>query len=133
MNEGGGTTVTIIITDDHVRKRWLKVTIDAAQFTGNGVALDGEMSGNPVALPSGDGTPAGDAVFYVGNQPGDVDDDEKTVLADVGLIRGAANPFLSVPISNVFDVDKSGKVVLLDVGEARLDANPFFKLPTITP
>ena len=65
--------------------------------------------------------------------PGDVDDNEKTELADVGLIRGAANPFLSVPITNAFDVDKSGKVELGDVGEARLDANPFFQLPTLMP
>ena len=51
----------------------------------------------------------------------------------MGIIVAAMNPFLSVPITNVFDVDKSGKVVLRDVGEARLDANPFFSLPTITP
>ncbi len=49
------------------------------------------------------------------------------------MIRAAANPFASVPITNSFDVDKSGKVLLTDVGEARLDANPFFQLPVITP
>ena len=80
LDSGGTTTVTIIITDDHVRKRWLRVSIDAAQVTGNGVALDGEMSGNAVVLPSGDATPGGDAVFSIGNQPGDVDASATTVL-----------------------------------------------------
>ena len=125
--------MTVIITDDHVRKRWLKVTVDAAQITGNGVAFDGEMGGNPVVLPSGNGTPGGNAVFYVGNLPGDVDDSGTTLLTDMGIILAAMNPFFTVPITNAFDVDKSGKVVLTDVGEARLDANPFFQLPIISP
>ena len=51
----------------------------------------------------------------------------------MGIILAALNPFVSVPITNLFDVDKSGKVVLKDVGEARLDANPFFQLPMISP
>jgi hypothetical protein len=95
--------------------------------------LDGEMSGNPAGLPSGELSPGGDAVFYLGNQPGDVDGDWRTLLADVGLVRANANPFLPVPISNLYDVDKDGKVLLTDVGETRLDVNPFATLPLLSP
>lgn len=111
----------------------MKVTIDATQVTVGGVELDGELSGNPVGLPSGDGTAGGDAVFYLGSVTGDVDGDRKTLLTDVGLIRSVVNPFLAVPITDVYDADKDGKVLLTDVGGARLDVNPFFTLPLITP
>ena len=125
--------VTITIADDHLRRRWLKVTVDAEQVSAGGVALDGEMTGNPVALPSGELMPGGDAVFYLGNVPADVDADRRTTLTDVGVVRAAANPFLPVPITSIYDVDKSGKVLLTDVGEARVDVNPFFMLPLISP
>ncbi len=130
---GGVTVLDIVIADDHVRRRWLKVTLDATQVTVNGVMLDGELAGNPVTLPSGDGTPGGNAVFYLGNVSGDVNADRKTLLQDVGLIRAAVNPFVTVPITDINDVNKDGKVLLSDVGEARLDVNPFFVLPLITP
>jgi len=127
------TVVDIGIADDHVRRQWLKVTIDATQVTTVGIELDGELSGAPMVFPSGDGAPGGDAVFFLGNQPGDVDGDRKTLLTDVVLIRAAVNPFFGVPITDVYDVDKDEKVLLTDVGLARVDVNPFFTLPLITP
>jgi hypothetical protein len=130
---GNATVVTIVLNDEYARRRWLKVTINASQVTTGGVALDGEMAGNPVVLPSGNGGAGGNAVFFLGNMGGDVDGDRKTLLTDIGLIRAAVNPFLSVPITNVYDVDRSGKVLLTDVGDAREDVNPFYRLPLITP
>jgi len=127
------TVVTIDLADDYILGRWLKVTIDATQITVGGIELDGEMIGNPVALPSGDGTLGGDAVFYLGTIPGDVNGDRKNSLTDVGIIRAEVNPFMSVPITNIYDVDKSGKVMLADAHEGRLAVNPFFTLPLITP
>ena len=129
---GPNTVVEIVIADNHVRSRWLRVTIDATQVTAGGVALDGELAGNPLLMPSGDGNPGGDSVFYIGNLSGDVDGDRKTTLTDIGLIRFQVNPFLSVPITNVFDLDKDGKVQLADVGGGRGNVNPFFTLPLIT-
>ncbi len=130
---GLDTVVTIVLADDHVRRRWLKVTIDATQVTASGVQLDGEVSGNPVVLPSGDNVPGGNTVFFLGNITGDVDGDRKTRLGDVGLTRAEVNPFLAVPITSVFDVDKDGRVRLSDVGEARADVNPFYTVPLISP
>ena len=130
---GGITTVEIVITDRHVRRRWLKVTLLAAQVTSTGLQLDGEMVGNPVVLPSGDGSPGGDAIFYLGNLTGDVSGDRKTLLEDIGLIRSVVNPFLPVPITDLNDIDKDAKVLLGDVGDARLDVNPFVTLPIINP
>ena len=72
-------------------------------------------------------------MFYLGNMSGDVDNDRKTTLTDIGLIRAPVNPFVQVPITNVFDVDKDGKIQLTDVGGARLDVNPFATLPLIAP
>ena len=129
--EAGRTVVTITIAGGHVRRRWLKVTVDATQVSVDGCELDGELSGNPVTLPSGDGTPGGNAVFHLGNQPGDVNGDRVTLLTDVGLIRAAVNP-LPVPITNIYDVDKSGQVVLTDLGLARAAVSPL-PLPLISP
>ncbi|UCC30742.1 MAG: hypothetical protein JSU86_00395 [Phycisphaerales bacterium] len=133
--QGGATVVDITLADNHVRARWLKVTIDSTQVTASGVELDGEMSGNPVVLPSGDGTGGGNAVFYLGNMPGDADGNRKTELTDPYLIRNCTcfNPFLFVPITEPYDMDKDVKVRLSDVGAARADVNPFFKLPLISP
>jgi hypothetical protein len=131
--EGGATIVTIVLADNHIRRRWLKVTVLASQITTGIAALDGELTGNPVVLPSGNGVPGGNAVFFIGNVTGDVDGNRQTALADVGLIRGSVNPFVNVPITNVFDVNKDKRVQLSDVGEARLDVNPFFTLPLIVP
>jgi len=131
--QNGVSVVTILLDDDYVKRRWLRVTLHADQVTTSFRALDGEMWGNPVALPSGDGWSGGDAVFYLGNISGDVDGDRKTTLTDVGLIRAAVNPFQEVPITEVYDVDRDGKVLLNDVGMARLDVNPFFTLPLIAP
>jgi hypothetical protein len=131
--QGGATVVEIVLDDNHVRRRWLRVTIDSTQVTTTGVELDGEMAGNPVVLPSGDTVPGGNAVFYLGNQTGDVDFDRRVLLTDVLLIRVAVNPFQFVSISNVYDVDKDVKVLLADVDLARTDVNPFFKLPLIAP
>jgi hypothetical protein len=131
--QGSATVVTIVLADAHVVRRWLRVTVHASQITEGGQALDGELSGNPPVLPSGDGLPGGNAVFYLGNLSGDVDGDRRTVLGDVGLVRAAVNPFVNIPITNVFDVDKSGKVLLTDAGETRADVNPFFTLPVISP
>jgi len=130
--QGGVTVVSIVLDDDLVRMRWLKVTIDATQVTVTGAELDGELVGNPVTLPSGEGTTGGNAVFYIGNVAGDVDGDRKTLLTDIGIIRAAVNPFVRVPITDLNDVDKDVKVLLTDVGEARKDVNPFFTLPLIT-
>jgi len=127
------TVVDVVIADHHVRRRWLKVTIDATQVTTAGIELDGELFGAPMVFPSGDGSPGGDAVFFLGNQPGDVTGDRKTLLTDVVLIRAAVNPFFGVPITNLYDVDKDEKVLLADVGLARIDVNPFFTLPLIAP
>jgi hypothetical protein len=131
--QGPATVVTIILADDHVRRRWLRVTLDSAQVTASGLALDAELSGSPALTPSGNGLPGGNAVFYFANVAGDVDGDRKTMLSDVGLVRAAVNPFANVPITNVFDVDKSGRVQLTDVGETRADVNPFFTLPLLSP
>jgi hypothetical protein len=130
---GGVTVVDIVLADNHVKQRWLKVTIFANQVTVGGVALDGELSGNPAAMPSGNGVPGGNAVFHIGNLTGDVDNDRKITLTDVGLIRAQVNPFVSVPITHPYDVDKDGKVLLTDVGLARADVNPFFTLPLLAP
>ncbi|MFQ5496063.1 MAG: hypothetical protein ACE5EX_11860, partial [Phycisphaerae bacterium] len=108
-------------------------TLDAAQVSGSGVPLDGEMTGNPVVLPSGDGTFGGDAVFYVGNMAGDVDGDRVVRLGDAVLAREQANPFLPVLIDNVFDVDKDGVVRLGDAVLIREESNPFLGLPLISP
>ena len=133
IDGGGFSIVDIVLADDFVRTRWLKVTIDAAQVTTTGVALDGELIGNPVAMPSGEGTPGGNAVFFLGNMPGDVSNDLRTTLTDVGQIRSRVNPFVLVPITDAFDVNKDGKVVLSDVGESRLEVNPFTTLKLIAP
>ena len=130
---GGVTLVDIVLVDDHVRQRWLKVTIDATQVTSAGVELDGELIGNPAIFPSGEGTPGGDAVFLMGNMPGDVGADRRTTLTDIGEIRLQVNPVFTVPIDNVCDVDKSGRVQLTDVGLARLSVNPVLSLPLISP
>jgi len=130
---GGATVVDVVLVDHHVKQRWLKVTILASQVSVGGTPLDGELSGNPVVMPSGNGTPGGNAVFYIGNLTGDVDNDRKITLTDVGLIRGLVNPFVSVPITHVYDVDKDGKVLLADVGTTRADVNPFFTLPVLVP
>jgi hypothetical protein len=130
---GGATVVDIVLADNHVRQRWLKVSIDATQVTALGVELDGELLGNPVVLPSGNGTPGGDAVFYLGNTPGDVTADRKNTLTDIGRIRLQVNPALRVTVENIYDVDKSVKIQLADVGLARLDLNPAFALPLISP
>ena len=127
------TVVEIVLDDDHIRQRWLKVIIDSTQITSSGVELDGELVGNPVVLPSGDGTSGGDATFFVGSMPGDVSGDRKTRLFDVGQIRLEVNPAYPVPIENIYDVDKSGKVRLWDVGLTRVDLNPAFALPLISP
>ena len=131
--ESGATVIDVVIADHHVKKRWLRVTLDSAQVTQSGVALDGELAGNPISFPSGNGVPGGNAVFFIGNLTGDVDADRKVTLTDVGVIRGAVNPFVNVPITNVNDVDKDGKVQLADVGTARAEVNPFFTLPLIAP
>ncbi len=130
---GPVTIVTITLANDYVMRRWLKVTIDAAQVTSLGVALDGEMTGNPVVLLSGNGTPGGNAVFFLGNMNGDVDLDRRALLTDVGSIRTRVNPFVSVPITNAWDVDKDGRVQLSDVGATRAAVNPFFTLPLVAP
>jgi hypothetical protein len=133
VEQDGATVVTIIIDDDHARRRWLKVSIDAAQVSMAGMDLDGGLTGNPVGLPSGDGLPGGDSVFYIGNLSCDVDGDRRTLLTDAGLVRAMVNPFLYVPITNPYDVDKDRRVLLTDAGEARADVNPFYLLPLISP
>ena len=133
-DDGTGVTIaTVILADDHVLRRWLKVTIDATQVTAGGVELDGELVGNPVQFPSGDDVPGGDAVFHLGNLTGDVDFDRTTTLTDIGMIRAEVQLFVQVPITNVFDVDKDGRVLLTDVGEARADLQIFETLPLFTP
>ncbi len=132
VDVGGVTIVTILLADDHVRRRWLQVSIDATQVTTAGVQLDGELFGSPMVFPSGDGTPGGDAIFFLGNL-GDVDGDRRTRLDDVGLIREQVNAFVAVPITSILDIDKDGRIRLDDVGAVRADVNAFFALPLISP
>lgn len=131
--ENGVTVLRIVLAENHVRRRWLKVTVDSTQVTSTGVELDGELSGSPMVFPSGDTVPGGNAVFYVGNASGDADGDLKTSLVDVAIIRLSVNPFVSVGITDDLDIDKDGRLLLNDVAEARLDVNPFFTLPRISP
>lgn len=135
VDVNGQTVVSITIANGYVNRRWMKVTLIAAEISSNGSLLDGELSGNPILFPSGDGTPDGDAVFYLGQIPADVDGNRKTELTDPGLIRNCTcfNPFLQAPITETHDVDKDGKVVLTDVGKARANVNPFFTLKLISP
>ncbi len=134
MDPGGQTVVDIVIANNFVKRRWLKVTCLASQVSlGGSCQMDGELSGNPMLLPSGDGMPGGDAICYIGNVPGDVDADQKTLIDDAVAIRAQVNPFVNVPITNVFDVDKDGKVLINDAVAARAEVNPFFTLPLITP
>lgn len=135
IDVNGQTEVSITIADGHIRRRWLRVTLIASDISSNGSLLDGELIGNPILFPSGDGTPDGDAVFYLGQISADVDDNRKVELTDPGLIRNCVcfNPFLQAPITEMFDVDKDGHVVLTDVGKARAEVNPFFTLTLISP
>jgi hypothetical protein len=133
--ENNRTVAEIIIANGHVMRRWLKVTAIATEITSGGVELDGELAGNPVIVPSGDGFAGGDAIFYIGHVPADVDANRKVELTDPGLIRNCScfNPFLEALITEPNDVDKDGRVVLTDVGKARVNVNPFFTLPLIAP
>lgn len=131
--DGGVTTVDIVFEDNLIRRRWLKVVVDAAQITAGGVTLDGELQGNPVQVPSGNGTAGGDAVFFLGNLAGDVDGNQKVEFLDAVLARSQLNPFLFVPIDNASDIDKDGKVLFFDAVQARVELNPFFALPLISP
>ncbi len=129
----GVTVVTIVIDDDTVSKRWLKTTIDATQVSTVGGLLDGELTGNPTVMPSGDALPGGNAVFYLANMPGDADGDLVATLDDVSLVRLESNPTIAVLIDNVFDVDKDGVVTLDDVSTTRLVSSPTIGIPLITP
>ena len=126
------TVVKIVIDEDHVERRWLKVIIDADEVSADGNALDGELDGNPVDLPSGNGTAGGDAVFYHGNVPGDVDGDRKTTLDDWVAVLAEIEES-EVPITNVYDVDKSSEVQQADADATRAHVNPFITLPVISP
>ena len=128
------TVVTIVIDDDEVKRRWLKVTIAADKVTADGKDLNGELEndGDCVKLDSGSGPAGGDAVFYLGNMPCDVDDDQKVMLADAGLVRLEVSED-PVPITNVYDVDKSGVVEMADANATRDAVNIFFTLPLISP
>jgi hypothetical protein len=127
----GKTVLTVIIDDAHVMARWLKVTIDAVEVTAGGCELNGELSGNPVTMPSGDGANGGSAVFYVANAPADIDGDRRALPADLGLIALQVGPF-PVPITNIYDIDKSGQVLNADLGAGALLITPF-ALPLIAP
>jgi hypothetical protein len=127
----GKTVVTIVINDDYVVTRWLKITVDATQVSTGGCDLDGELTGNPVSLPSGDGAVGGNAVFYVGNAPCDVDGDRRALNSDYLAIGGQIGPF-PVPITDVFDVDKSGQVLNPDLIATGGFISPF-QLPLISP
>lgn len=133
VDGGGVTTVDIVFDDNLIRRRWLKVTVDATQISTSGVLLDGELQGNPLLLPSGDGTSGGDAVFFFGSMPGDVDGDRVTLFSDAVQTRVQLNPFVSVPIDNVYDVNKDGLVLFSDAVQVRVELNPFFTLPLISP
>ncbi len=130
---GGVTVATVVINDDHVMKRWLKTTIDATQVSTAGVFLDGELTGNPILMPSGDTAPGGNAVFFLANMAGDSDGTGVTDLNDVSVVRVNSNQFIGVPIDDVFDVDKSGVVNLNDVSVTRAAANQFEGVPLFTP
>jgi hypothetical protein len=131
--DAGRTVAAIVIANDHVKKRWLKVTLEAAQVSLGGCVLDGELSGNPVLLPSGDGVGGGDAVFCLGSLPGEVTGDRKVMFDDVGAVRLAMDIFTPVPITDIYDVDKDGKVLFGDVNAARAAMDIFFTLPLISP
>ena len=91
---GSGTsTMTITLADASAVDTWVKVTLEAAataDLVGN--LLDGEApdggSGRGYVfdvaedLPTGDGLPGGDAVFYVGSLRGDFNGDLAITAAD---------------------------------------------------
>jgi hypothetical protein len=131
--ESERTVVVIVIANGYVEKRWLKVTIDAARVALGTCELDGELWGNPVSLPSGDGPAGGNAVFYLGSLPGEVTGDRKVRFEDVGAVRLAVDIFTWVPITDIYDVDKDGKVLFDDVGDTAEAMDIFFTFPLISP
>ncbi|NQU76022.1 MAG: DUF362 domain-containing protein, partial [Planctomycetes bacterium] len=90
---GGGTTA-ITITINSVQNTWLKVTLTGVTDL-SGTALDGEGVGSgrgyiydaELDLPSGDGTPGGGAVFYVGSLIGDIDCDGAVNIFDWSIFQ----------------------------------------------
>ncbi|MBE3099898.1 MAG: SBBP repeat-containing protein [Planctomycetes bacterium] len=92
--DGSGTSaMTITFASGAVVDTWVKVRLIAAAITdGAGNALDGEAAAGgsgcgyiysaALDLPTGDGTPGGDAVFYVGSLRGDFSGDLAITAAD---------------------------------------------------
>lgn len=133
INGATETTLTIILPDGLITHRWLRVTVKSDSVNNAGMLLDGELSGNPILLPTGDALPGGNTVFLVGSVPGDMDDDQITTLDDQSAIRLQIDTIFSVPINTPFDVDKSGFITNTDVSAVRQQVNPFIGLPVLAP
>ncbi|MFQ5461080.1 MAG: cohesin domain-containing protein [Phycisphaerae bacterium] len=129
----GVTVVNLVLADDSVVRRWLKITLDATQISAGGVALDGEVTGNPVALPSGNAIPGGNCIFYVASMPADTDDNRLTTTDDAIAVRLAVSTSQFVGIDSPFDVNKTRLVTTDDFIEARFSVSTSFKLGLITP
>ncbi len=130
---GGVTVVNLVLTDDDVTRRWLKITLDAAQISVGGVAMDGEVTGNPVALPSGNSVSGGNCVFYIASMPADTDDNRLTTTDDAIAVRLAVSTSQFVAIDSPFDVNKTRLVTTDDFIETRFSVSTSFKLGLITP
>ena len=93
----GSNTNVMTLTFDNasVMDTWVKVTLfgNGTLRDGDGQALDGEplrgtagpgyIASAALDLPSGDGTPGGDAVFYVGSLRGDLTGDGEVTPEDI--------------------------------------------------
>jgi len=122
-------TMTISFAEGAAEATWVKVTLNGSTITDlDAYALDGdsptEGSGlwylldAATDLPSGDGVPGGDAIFYVGSLLGDIDGNGKVDGADRNVLEanlGTAGPG---------DLDGSGIVSQTDLNMlvANLDA-----------
>ncbi|MFQ5461499.1 MAG: cohesin domain-containing protein [Phycisphaerae bacterium] len=129
----GVTVVNLVLGDYDVVRRWLRITLDAAQISTGGVAMDGEATGNPVILPSGNGTPGGNCVFYIASMPADSDGNRLTTTDDAIAIRLAVSTSQFVAIDSPYDVNKTRLVTTDDFIDARLLVSTSFKLGLISP
>jgi len=123
---GFGTNVmTITLSDGVAVGTWLKVRIEdtAADLAGN--RLDGEPAAGGSGrgylysatkdVPSGDGVPGGDAIFYVGSCIGDCSGDGKVNIFDAFALNQAWGSVLGDAKYNAnVDFTRDGKVNIFD-------------------
>ncbi len=120
---------------------WVKVALDGdSVHNAAGIMLDGDAPGDgsgrgylfdATDLPSGDGTPGGDAVFYVGSLAADATGDGTTDNSDLAVLLAnweSGPAIFSSPSMGDFtgngDIDDNDLAVLLGNWEAALDALP---------